>query len=436
LSTPPKRDGNKALKEFLSEAQELVETLSRNLLDIDAALKNGEPDPDMINEAFRGWHTLKGLSSTFGAESLATLAHEEENLLDEVRMGRVELTPETLDALLERVETAIRALAAIDATGDVAAAAEELREKSPQKKATKSRPAPGTAPQGEPDAARLDLREVMATEILEVLTEFEEHRLRLNLQQGRGLYRIRASFSLQTIDTELDAVKRRLKPMGEIITYLPSTEGGDLDKLDIDVIFALHDSLDNLDGALAGLEHQREQLVSAQAQHRITFDGVSSARRATPTSAPAPAPSPAAESRAPSLPALAGPRENALARGRDKEAGGSLRSVSQSVRVDIGKLDRLMNAVGELDIIRVAITKVSDELRAAVGRRDLAIELHRVTRSFERRLAEMREGILEVRMVPVGQMFDRLTRMTRKLSRNIGKEIHLIISGSIPRWTS
>ena len=420
MTKPRRRDTSKAMKEFLSEAQELVESLSRNLLDIDSALKAGEPDPDMINEVFRGWHTLKGLASTFGAEPLAKLAHEEENLLDDIRLGRIDLTAEALDSLLESVESAIRTLNAIDAAGDVNAVA-------PADASEAAKP----ATKGEARAAQpqidVDLHEMVSSEVLEVLTEFEEHRLRTNLQQGRGVYRVRTRFALQSIDAELDAIKRRLKPLGEIITYLPSTESSDPDLLDIDVILVLNESLDALDAALEGLEAKREQIVAPRVPQRDK----SQTLQPKPDRAGAAAPKPAQPvGPLSSVPVLAEPREDALVSSRRREQGASLRSVSQSVRVDIGKLDRLMNVVGELNIIRTAIAKVSDELRTAMGRRDLAIELHRVTRGFERRLAEMREGILEVRMVPIGQMFDRLSRMTRKISRSLGKEVHLVIAGA------
>ncbi|MCK9460539.1 MAG: chemotaxis protein CheA [Proteobacteria bacterium] len=425
MTKPRRRDASKAMKEFLSEAQELVESLSRNLLDIDAALKGGEPDPEMINEVFRGWHTLKGLASTFGAEPLARLAHEEENLLDDIRLGRVELTAAALDSLLESVETAIGALNAIDASGDAGAADAAVQASRVARPPAEEAADAARAPQPQVD---IDLHEIVAPEVLEVLTEFEEHRLKTNLQQGRGVYRVRTRFALQSIDSELEAIKRRLKPLGEIITYLPSTESSDPDVLDIDVILVLHESLDALDAALDGIEAKREQIVPPRAAPRDTSQTLQprpgrsdeAARGAAEDHPPA----------ADSLPAVPEPKEAALVSKRGGEQDASLRSVSQSVRVDIGKLDRLMNAVGELNIIRTAIAKVSEELRSSTGRRDLAIELHRVTRGFERRLAEMREGILEVRMVPIGQMFDRLTRMTRKISRSLGKEVHLVIAGA------
>ena len=78
---------DKAREEFLAETQEIIESLSRNLLALDAAYKAGGVDPSLINEAFRAVHTLKGLSGLFGAELLGALSRRLEDLLDELRLS-------------------------------------------------------------------------------------------------------------------------------------------------------------------------------------------------------------------------------------------------------------------------------------------------------------------------------------------------------------
>jgi two-component system chemotaxis sensor kinase CheA len=109
----------------------------------------------------------------------------------------------------------------------------------------------------------------------------------------------------------------------------------------------------------------------------------------------------------------------------------SLRSVSQTVRVDIRKLDRLMTIVGELAIVKTAITRLSDQARTkAADPRELAMELQRLNRNFDRHLAQMQGGILEVRMVPLGQVFDKLARVVRQISREVGKEVNLVVTGA------
>ncbi len=122
------------------------------------------------------------------------------------------------------------------------------------------------------------------------------------------------------------------------------------------------------------------------------------------------------------LPSLAPPPEGM----RDV----SLRSVTQTVRVDIRKLDHLMNVVGELAIVRTELMAVADRLRNRAEMRPLMQELLRLHRSFERHLAQMQGGILEVRMVPLGQAFEKLARVVRQLSREHDKQVNLVITGA------
>ncbi|HET9956452.1 MAG TPA: Hpt domain-containing protein, partial [Polyangiaceae bacterium] len=95
---------DKAREDFFSEAQEIIETLSRNLLSLDAASRQGSIDPGLINEAFRAVHTLKGLSGLFGAVRLGALSHRLEDLLDSLRLGRMGLGPDVLDLLFSAVD--------------------------------------------------------------------------------------------------------------------------------------------------------------------------------------------------------------------------------------------------------------------------------------------------------------------------------------------
>jgi two-component system chemotaxis sensor kinase CheA len=116
--------------------------------------------------------------------------------------------------------------------------------------------------------------------------------------------------------------------------------------------------------------------------------------------------------------------------GVDDHVDQSLRSVAQTVRVDIRKLDALMNLVGELGIVRAGIQTVLDGLRVDRAQVQAARELHREVRGLTRKLDELQAGVLEVRMVPLGQIFDKLSRVVRKISRDAGKEIRLVITGA------
>jgi len=422
--------------EFISEAQEIIEGLARDLLALDASVKRKEgADHELINDTFRAVHTLKGLSSLFGVARMSTLSHHLEDLLDEMRLGRVELTPKVLDVLFRAVDVYGQILAALRAgEPEPARSVDELLA---ELDSSVSRPQGGSAnPLAEYD---------LDPGLLAVLTEYEEHRLRTNLQQGVGLFVIRVRFDLATIDGALDNLKSRAKPHGEILTYLPSGEGGDAESIDLDVLLASRQSLDVLRTELAGPNVQIEA-VARRMQHRavseppVTTFGGEAPRITTPPAAPEDTSlfAPRTQSGKEGFSGTT-PRQAVSAVMMEEEPpplvdvprpGLSIRGVAQTVRVDIRKLDHLMNIVAELAIVRSALSRITDRVRGAPELRELGIELHRLHRGLDRHLGDLQSGILEVRMVPLGQVFDKLARVVRQISREHDKEVNLVITGA------
>jgi len=387
---------DKAREEFFSEAQEIIETLSRNLLSLDSTIKAGISDPSLINEAFRAVHTLKGLAGLFGAARLGALSHRLEDVLDDLRLGRINLGQDVLDVLFGAVEAYTRILQAEKSDSDEELDVEQLF-------VDLERIGAGATERESPVADyELD------PGLLAVLTEYEEHRLRANIELQMQLYRLRVQFDLSTIDKVLEEMKERAKRHGEIITYLPTGEATSADTIELDLLMASRDDLATLIGSLGA-----DNVVIEEIPRR--------ARRSHPATQP------------PRRPTSLGRPDSVGLQPELERAGleqaASLRSLTQTVRVDIRKLDHLMNIVGELAIVRSAFGRVAEKLRGE-GQRKLAAELQRLHRNFDRRLGEMQDGILEVRMVPLGQVFDRLARVVRQISREVGKEIRLVITGA------
>jgi two-component system chemotaxis sensor kinase CheA len=455
------RPPDRVLLEFISEAQEIVENLNRDLLALDGARHDaGEPDPEALNDAFRAVHSLKGLSGLFGVASMSQMSHTLETLLDALRLGRVRLAPDILDLLFEAVELYGQLIAATSAgrAPDARGVADFL--------GRLEKAAAVEAREPEPLADyRLD------PSLLSVLTEYEEHRLRESLRAGRTLYRVHAGFELGTIDKALDELKARLRPVGEVITYLPSAEssGPGEDRIDLDVVLASDLPMGAVELALAGTPARVTPVMrppaglypleDAAADDSLAGSAAPLSTTELPRVAPPPLPvastlpitplpvpatlgspagglfgsagrdlggaTPSADSaQAASLPAESQPAAAA------EDRGASLRSVSQTVRVDIRKLDHLMNVVGELALVRAGVLAVLDELRGHREVAELTRRLHRESRSLERKLNELQQGILEVRMVPLGQIFDKLSRVVRRISREADKPVRLTIAGA------
>ena len=218
-----------------------------------------------------------------------------------------------------------------------------------------------------------------------------------------------STFSLASIDSALEEVKSRAKPHGEIITYLPTGSAGDIDSIELEILIASKVAVDVLRTALVGQNVRIEEVERAHRGGHVEPGGSSLA----PPSLVAGA-LPSASLAPPRVPSIAPPADNGR-EGRDARDGGgepprrhsilpgapgggggggggnrelSLRSVSQTVRVDIRKLDHLMNIVGEL----VHRARRDDPHRGeasasgAICKPDLAGELHRLHRTFERHL--------------------------------------------------
>jgi two-component system chemotaxis sensor kinase CheA len=393
-------ESERGKEEFYSEVQELIEGLSRDLLSLDDQEKRKKVEPDLINDIFRAVHTLKGLAGLFGASRLGVLSHNLEEILDDLRLGRRPLTREAIDLLFKSIDAYGQLLHMEQSQEvDVPPALEQFFQDLSRFVHASEGPALAPLAEYELDAG-----------LLSVLTEYEEHRLRTNIQQGMSLFRVRTTFKLQTIDEELEQLKSVAKPLGEIITYLP-TGGGDSDTIELEVLMASGAPPGQLQKTLGGPLIRVEEL----------------ARR---SSAPAPAPASedhGHESLAPAKEAESDPHELKPVPGLQ---AASLKSVSQTVRVDIRKLDSLMNIVGELAIVRASLARIMERVRGQGALRELGVELHRLHRAFDRHLGQMQDGILEVRMVPIGQIFDRLGRIARQASREAGKQINLVITGA------
>jgi len=435
--------------EFIAEAQEVIETFSRTLLELEAQTRAGGADPDLVNAAFRAIHSLKGLAGLFGATAIGGLSHYLESTLDSLRLGKLALSRLVLDVLFEAIEMFGRLLTPRDDEGepdpDIQPILDRLRALTEQQAAD----------------LPLDNLDWVGESILSVLTEYEEHRLRENIRSNRGLFRVHAKFDILAIDVGIEALKDKMKVHGEVITYLPSADGSSDDSIELDILLGSKSSLAELCTALA---------VGDVTVHRVAPPEPSNIQPAPPRPAPAapaarpaptPAPTPSRAAPTPSRPTPApppgasrGPAPQAPARSNASPEAGrglrdvvvtglddggpesaaasetSLRSLSQTVRVDLRRLDLLMNLVGELGLVQNNLAGVQEHLRELDRSADVSRELQVQIRDMTRKLALLQQGILDVRMVPIGQVFDKLARVVRKLSRDLDKDIRLVISGA------
>lgn len=405
-----------ASPEFIAEAQEIVDALNRDLIAAEQASRTGEVEPDLVNTLFRSAHSLKGISGMFGQEPITKLAHSLEGVLDSMRLGKVRINAAALDVLFACVERfGVLIVQAAQGESHDAHVIEEMMGRLQR------------VARGEHDtSAPTDPLELvgLGPDILGVLTEYEEHRLRENVRKGRGLYLLRSSFDLSNFDLGLAEMDAVVKGLGEVITKLPSSKESEPGKISFDIIVGSDCSIEDLSRSISD-----DRIEISTIQQRGLVRPADSARSSSTPAAgqedkESEEPGPAAV--APPEPELVEESKGEL---REGENPTSLRSVSQTVRVDIRRLDRLMNLVGELALTKVAFQRISDVMRREQGFTGMAVELHKESRNFERRLAELQAGIMEVRMVPLANLFERMVRVGRKMGRELGREVRIEVRG-------
>ena len=248
-------------------------------------------------------------------------------MLDDLRLGRAPLGLETLDVLFS----------AVDAYGRMLASEREGKDDADSSGGRAARAARSAGRAGRAASRRPVSDYELDPGLLGVLTEYEEHRLRTNIEHKLRLYRLRVQFDLATIDKALEEMKGRAKKHGEIITYLPTGEATSPDTIELDLLMASRDDLATLIGSLGA-----DNVVIEEIPRRRTTGMPSVAAETLLRAAGVPT---APDDAVPPPRADRGAAAN----------GPSLRSLTQTVRVDIRKLDHLMNIVGELAIVRSAL---------------------------------------------------------------------------------
>ncbi len=374
---------DRPIKDFLAEAEDILESANQTMLSLETGQAAGRIDPDQVNALFRAIHSFKGLAGMFGLKEPSELSHKLEFLLDELRLGKVKLSREVLDVALETVAVLGRLVQQAGTDHpfeDIASALAGIDG------ILKAKPSEGA---GRPLGEQIGLDQG----ILQVLTEYEEHRLKECIKERKNLFICKAQFDFDNFETAIKDLNATLKKHGEIICTLPTAGGGN------GIGFSI----------VVGTTEDAESLTSAVSLPNVAFETIAYIEERRTEE-----------------------RRTEERRAEEPRSGvetAALKSVSNTVRVDIYKLDHLMNVVGEMHLVKNIIGRITKELRTVQGLTGISADLLKAQRSLERKLNDLQEGILEVRMVPIGQIFTRLAQVVRKYARDAEKEIDLQLHG-------
>ena len=236
----------------------------------------------------------------------------------------------------------------------------------------------------------LDLEEAT----LKSFTEYEEHRLLENLKDGNPLYSVDFGFSFEAFDTQLKEASERLEQDGEVISTLPSGAGDSADKIYFRLIYASQKPQPSIEAVVE------------------PYGGAVSSLLKKP----------------PSLPKSEPPPEPPSPAGSDDSIP-SFQSMSPTVRVDIHKLDEAMAVVGDLTLHKGVLDRLYRDLSHELGDSPLALELMKTAREFDRKLSALQTSIIGIRMVPISQIFNKLSRAARKIAASCHKKVEMHFSG-------
>ncbi|MBQ7169343.1 MAG: chemotaxis protein CheA [Synergistaceae bacterium] len=400
-------DMSQYLGAFLDETDDNVQRLDDLLL----ALEKNMVDMDVINEIFRAAHTLKGMAGTMGFTNMMGLTHAMEDRLDAARKGTRPLTEADMNRLFQGLDTLQEMADAIrgggnDAHIDVSQMVHDLRNEGPA-------PAPAAAPAPAQAAAPAETGGTM------VSSQDAEWAKKAN-EQGANAYNVHVTLSQSCLLKAARAymVVNRLEEMGEIFRAEPPTDALEKEEFEFDfnVYVATPASAEEVKATI-------EKIGDVQSAEVVEVKADSSAPAA---SAPAPAPAPAPAQAAAPAPAPAqseapAPAPAAQAPARPAPKKDTAKKGSQTVRVDIGRLDKLMNLVGELVISRARIERLVQEARLRQFD-DTLSQLGRIS-------GDIQELVTKLRMVPVSFTFDRFPRLIRDLCKTLNKNVELVLEG-------
>lgn len=355
---------------FAAEARDYLQSLNDDLL----LLENDPHSSEILDDMFRAAHSLKGMAGTMGFEELAHFTHQMESVLDLLRTGELEASDRVINVLFSSVDTLEILLEQtindepISSFQDIVSALQRL---------------------GDPQAETTETKPLGTKDVSVVLDEFNRETIKQGLEQGYNAYQVLITLRPNTLlkSVRVYTIFQALEEVGTIIQCNPSAQ--DLEEERFDNQFALiiltHESAKEIQAIVEGISEIEQVQVSKPDD--VTRQESASALEVEP-------------------------RIQSRLR---------TRRTDKFVRVETDRLDKLINLVGELVISRTQVMEIMKQLEDS-EQKNAAAQLDRVT-------TELQYAAMNLRMVPIKQVFDRFPRMVRDLAKASQKEINLEIYG-------
>lgn len=360
-------DLQEIMEDFLIEAFEMNEQLDQDLVE----LEHNPEDLDLLNRIFRVAHTIKGSSSFLNLNILTHLTHNMEDVLNRARKGEIKITPDIMDVVLRSIDLMKTLLVTIRDTGS-------------------------------------DTNNGKENEIEEAVKQLQA----ITSQNLEGAKETSGTKETPQKEESKEEVKANKTPTAEN----PASDNPLADEPDLDYA---NMSAEEVEAEIERLLNKRQEADKERRAQKKQEAKQEAKQEVTPTKEPPKTETPKAPKTETKAKAKADTEEN-----KAPSIG-----VEQTVRVDVRRLDHLMNLIGELVLGKNRLIRIYSDVEERYDGEKFLEELNQVVSSISAVTTDLQLAVMKTRMQPVGKVFNKFPRMVRDLSRELGKSIELIIEG-------
>jgi two-component system chemotaxis sensor kinase CheA len=398
-------DMKEIFESFLVESQELLDALMPDLMQLETA---GD-DMDLMNRIFRGFHTIKGTSGFMGFDSITVITHHAEDLLNKLRRSELTITMDMVDVLLEVhdwIQLLVKNLSMgddspVDYSQTLARLEAVINPSAEKPSASKKEEKPPSA-----------IQSVLADTSMKGAGDFTDEQL---AQIQAAFAEINSEFAKEISQESSSAASH--SALDAVLNNTSITQNpGDFTEDELAMIQAAFAEINtdfsaNQESKTIEKPSELPQQIVESTKETTSVEyneqSKETAAKATPVAATKPSPQMAAAKAAPATPS----------------------SADATIRIDVSRVEALMDLSGELVLGRNRLSQISDRLKELFDNEHFVAELLETTSQLDKITTDIQATAMKMRMVPIGKLYQKSPRIVRDLSKEFGKEIELILKG-------
>lgn len=404
-------DTSQYMSMFLEESLDNLQTLNESLLE----LEQNPEDVDKVNEIFRVAHTIKGMAATMGFNDLAELTHKMEDVLSEFREGELRVTQDVVTVLFDCLDTLEKMVDLVQEGSDEKVDIESIMAKLAYIKENGNKNQQGNVSE-ESNSAELKISHNDSIGL--DLNEYDISVIKQAHEKGFNAVEIKVTLSENTLLKSARAflIVKDLEDHGEILKSVPSTQDIENEEFDLELKFVLitKNTVDEILSIVNGIS----EVVKVEASSIEIEETETVEEEKVEEVKPKEVEEKAEESKKIEK-VVEAPKKAAAKKPQPKK---EVKKAHQSVRVDLERIDNLMNMVSELVIYRTRLEQIVTTHKSQ--------ELNETLEQVGRTTSDLQDLVMKIRMLPLDTVFNRFPRMIRDVSVELNKEINFIIEGA------